>query len=157
MKPAGHIAVALLTRRAIIRCTSVNLDVLGILIGSILPDLDFLLLPFGEREYIHRTFCHSPFFMLGAALLLRSRLPAGAVLYSGLLHLLVDNFWGGDPPGVAWFFPFDRKRRLIGGELGMGSNDPGTQLWAMFLEMVIVVISIALLLICHRRNNASPT
>ncbi len=48
-------------------------------------------------------------------------------------------------------------RRLIGGELGMRSKDPGTHVRTVSLEVVIVVISIALLLICNRRNDASPT
>lgn len=154
MSPLGHAAIALLARRAIMRYTNTNLDLQGILLGSVLPDLDIVLLPFGKREYVHRTFSHSPFLVLIAAFLLSSRLPANAVLCGGVSHLLVDNFWGGDPPGVAWFFPFDRKRHLIGGELGMRSRDPGERVRVVALELVIVLISAMILLIHPHRNGA---
>ena len=155
MSPLGHAAIALLARRAIMRCTNTNLDLQGILLGSVLPDLDFVLLPFGKREHVHRTLGHSPFFVLVAVCLLSSRLPANAVLCGGVSHLLVDNFWGGDPPGVAWFFPFDRKRHLLGAELGMRSRQSSGRARAIALELVIVLIAATILLIHSRRNGAS--
>ncbi len=155
MSPIGHAAIALLARRAIKRCTNINLNLQGVLLGSVLPDLDLLLLPFGKREHVHRTFSHSPFLVLVAAFLLSSRLPTNAVLCGGVSHLLLDNFWGGDPPGVAWFFPFDKKRRLIGAELGMRSRRAGGRARVVALELVIVLISAIILSIHPRRNGAS--
>ncbi len=157
MSPLGHVAIALLARRAIERCTNTNLDLRGMLLGSVLPDLDLALLPFGKREYVHRTFSHSPFFVLVAARFLSSRLPANALFCGGVSHLLLDNFWGGDPPGVAWFFPFDRKRHLLGTELGMRSMRLGGRARAVALELVIVSIATAILLIHPRRNGNRST
>ncbi len=143
MSPLGHVAVALLARRAIERCTNTRLNLWGVLLGSVLPDMDLVLLPFGKREHVHRTFSHSPFFALVAARLLSSWLPANAVFCGGMSHVLVDNFWGGDPPGVGWFFPFDRKRRLLGAELGMRLKRPDRFARAVALELLIVLIAVA--------------
>ena len=152
MSPLGHIAIALFARRAIKRYANTDLDLHGIVLGSILPDLDLMLLPFGKREHVHRTVGHSPLLVLIAAWLLSSRLPADALVCGGISHLLVDNFWGGDPPGVAWFFPFDRKRRLIGAELGMRLRDPGGRARAVILELSIVLMIATILLIQDKKQ-----
>jgi len=148
MTPLGHVAVTLLARRAIRRCAGIALDARGMLIGGTLPDLDFLLLPVGRRERVHRTFFHSPLAVLGGALLLCPWVPVGATLCGGLLHLLVDNLWGGNPPGVAWFFPVDRRRRLLGFELGMRSGTARGRLRALVAEAAVVLAAFVLLLGC---------
>lgn len=82
----------------------------GWLIGSVLPDLDFVLLvPLLGRQMGHRTITHAPAFQVGMAWLLR-RYGFWAVLGGQLVHSLADSCGHGNPRGVAWFVPFHWNR-----------------------------------------------
>lgn len=92
------------------RLLDAKINPIGVMVGSLLPDLDFfLLVPFVGRKRGHRTAMHSPVFHMIMAVLLR-RLGMGSVLLGALVHSLIDDFMPGDPPGVAWFWPFSGAR-----------------------------------------------
>jgi membrane-bound metal-dependent hydrolase YbcI (DUF457 family) len=83
---------------------------MGIVLGSVLPDLDFVLLvPLMGRRRGHRTVTHAPAFQLIAAWLLR---PFGfwSVFVGQLTHSLADSLGAGHPPGVAWLWPLVWRR-----------------------------------------------
>lgn len=91
----------------------VRFNPIGVFLGSLLPDLDFVLLvPFLGRRRGHRTAMHSPVCSVISALFLR-RFGMGSVLLGALAHSLIDDFVPGDPPGVAWFWPFSGARFRI--------------------------------------------
>jgi membrane-bound metal-dependent hydrolase YbcI (DUF457 family) len=82
--------------------------------GSLAPDLDLLLLPFGIFNAVHRTATHSLSFVILFAVIcmLFTRRRRGLVLafaaLGGLLHLLVDSMMDANPSngiGVALFWP----------------------------------------------------
>ena len=92
------------------RTLGLSLNPQGVLIGSLLPDLDFLLLvPFVGRQRGHRTAMHSPAFHLIAAYLFR-QYGFWSVLAGAMLHLAIDDVHAGKPPGVAWLWPFSKGR-----------------------------------------------
>ena len=99
-----------------------DLRVVGLLaLVAVSPDLDFILvwgldLPIA---LYHRTFSHSLFFALSAAIVYRILLPglqqrfsAGLVLVASLSHSLVDMICTADAAdhGVMLFWPFHQLR-----------------------------------------------
>lgn len=114
MTPCGHIAVAYLAGKS-----SRKIVMPAILIGGILPDIDFVLLPFPWFNQFHRGFSHSLVFIGVFALLAGLvSLPgqkwhtALSLFFGGLLHLLVDACLDTNPSngiGVAFFWPFSEE------------------------------------------------
>jgi len=90
-------------------------DSKGILIGSLLPDADFLfLVPFIGRQRGHRTVTHSPAFHLATGYLFR-RYGFWSVFVGAMMHSAIDDFETGKPPGISWFWPISNSRvRLLG-------------------------------------------
>lgn len=116
MTPWAHALSGVLLREACARC-GWRLSLRGVVLGSVLPDIDFLLfVPWLGRARGHRTITHAPLVQLGIAWLLR-RYGFGAVLLGQVLHSLTDSLGRGTPSGVAWLYPFVR-RRLSFRELG---------------------------------------
>ncbi len=109
MTPLGHTAVGLcIASVATSRGWRVNL--LGLLIGSVIPDLDFVfLVPFMGRKRGHRTVTHAPVFQVLLAWALR-RWGFWSVLVGQLAHSLTDSLGAGKPPGVAWLWPLVWRR-----------------------------------------------
>ncbi len=115
MTPFGHVAVAYLAGKS-----SRKIVMPAILIGGILPDIDFLFSPFPWFNQIHRGFSHSILFIGICALLARlvsspghKRQIALSLFCGGLLHLLVDACLDTNPSngiGVAFFWPFSEER-----------------------------------------------
>jgi membrane-bound metal-dependent hydrolase YbcI (DUF457 family) len=123
MTPCGHVAVAYLAGKA-----SRKIVMPSILIGGILPDIDFILIPFPWFNQIHRGFSHSLVFLGVFALLAgfvsssRRVWPGSSsgqgwqivmsLFFGGLLHLLVDACLDNNPSngiGVAFFWPFSEE------------------------------------------------
>jgi membrane-bound metal-dependent hydrolase YbcI (DUF457 family) len=91
------------------RC-GLRANVPGIIVGSVIPDIDFLFLaPFLGRERGHRTITHAPVFQVVLALVLR-RLGFWSVLVGQLAHSVADS--QGSPTGVAWLWPLLWRRGL---------------------------------------------
>lgn len=120
MTPFGHIIVGAALARWL-RERGLPVQTKGVLVGSVLPDVDFFAvhtLGFPKSE-AHRTWTHSPIALLLAGLALR-RLGMGSVIVGGLSHILIDNFIGGNPPGVGWAYPLVRGRIPLGPHLRWG-------------------------------------
>jgi membrane-bound metal-dependent hydrolase YbcI (DUF457 family) len=110
MTPLGHISVSYITGK------SINyLSLPALIIGGVLPDIDVVSYIFGSYEQIHRTFTHSLFFVLLAALLSMllftkdKKIAFLSILMGGVLHLLFDFIIDTNPAngvGVMLFWPF---------------------------------------------------
>jgi membrane-bound metal-dependent hydrolase YbcI (DUF457 family) len=82
----------------------------GVMIGSLLPDIDFLILvPWLGRARGHRTVTHSPAWHIITGVVFR-RWGIGSFLLGAVLHSIVDDLSLGRPPGVAWLWPFQSSR-----------------------------------------------
>ena len=114
MSPPGHAAVSYLLGRG-----APWLSLPAVMVGGLLPDIDFLLLPFPWFNQIHRVATHNLWFVLigacvGAGISQgRRRGPVfGGMLLGGLLHLLVDATMDSNPTngiGVALFWPLSDR------------------------------------------------
>lgn len=104
MKPWEHALVGVWLAGGMARC-GLPVRLPGVLLGSVLPDIDFLLLvPVVGRLAGHRTITHAPVFHIGVALVLR-RLGFWSMLAGQLCHSLTDSMGPGKPRGVAWAWP----------------------------------------------------
>lgn len=84
--------------------------------GGVLPDVDFIFLPFSFFNEIHRVVTHNVFFVLFSAiiiaLLFKNKYSIHIifliVILTGLLHLFIDSIIDSNPTngiGVALFYP----------------------------------------------------
>lgn len=140
MTPFGHLIVGATLARWL-RWHGVPVRTEGVLVGSVLPDIDWLAVPFASsRQMVHRMGTHSP-LALGLAGLLLRRLGTGSVIAGGLSHILIDNWMGGNPPGVGWAYPFVRQRLALGPHLSWrGQSRPPTLVGYMFEIAVILFL-----------------
>jgi membrane-bound metal-dependent hydrolase YbcI (DUF457 family) len=110
MSTIGHLSVSYLAGK-------INRDTCmwAILLGGILPDADFLLLPFPFFNQVHRLITHNLPFLIVSALIIafwakeRRRAVASGIIFGGVLHLLVDACMDSNPSngiGVAVLWPF---------------------------------------------------
>jgi len=109
MTPLGHASVSYLVSK-----TSRRLVPAVVVVGGVLPDIDFLLLPIPSFNSFHRVATHNLFFLALCALALVSfvRRDRGAVVVSflvgALLHLFCDSIIDTNPSngiGVALLWP----------------------------------------------------
>jgi membrane-bound metal-dependent hydrolase YbcI (DUF457 family) len=109
MTPWGHAAVGLgLAGAAAAWGWRARLP--GLLLGSVLPDIDFVLLvPLLGRQRGHRTITHAPVFQLWLAWRLR-RMGFWSLLVGQLAHSVADSLGPGNPAGVAWLWPLVWRR-----------------------------------------------
>ncbi len=113
MTPLGHLSVSYLAGN-----TSKHLSLPAIMIGGILPDIDFLFFLLPWFNQFHRVVTHNVLFIGLVALLgafIRSsgqrRKVVLSVLLGGALHLFVDSCLDSNPSngiGIALFWPFYR-------------------------------------------------
>lgn len=109
MTPLGHTLVGLGLAGVATVCGA-RPNLAGIVLGSVVPDIDFLLLvPWMGRERGHRTITHAPVFQVVLAWALR-RLGFWSVLGGQVAHSLADSLGPGYPPGVAWWWPLVWRR-----------------------------------------------
>lgn len=108
MTPVGHAAVSFLLARWR------RWPVAPALVGGLAPDIDFVLLPFGGFNELHRVVTHNLLFVVlvagaCAAFAPQARLlSATAAGAAGLLHLAVDSLLDSNASngiGVALFWP----------------------------------------------------
>ncbi len=112
MTPFGHAAASYLTGK-----TSNQLWTPAIILGGLLPDIDFLFLFHPAFNQIHRLFTHNLLFvvvtsvMIGVWTINHPKKQAILSLFiGGILHLLVDACLDSNPSngiGVPFFWPFD--------------------------------------------------
>jgi membrane-bound metal-dependent hydrolase YbcI (DUF457 family) len=112
MTPLGHTIVGICLGDVVSACGG-RVNRLGLLLGSIVPDLDMIfLVPWMGRERGHRTITHSPVFQVLLAWLLR-RFGFWSVLAGQLAHSAADSLGEGHPRGVAWLWPLVWQRVLL--------------------------------------------
>jgi hypothetical protein len=155
LKPYTHLSIAYLVAEAL-EAAGGKVDRRGMFVGSVLPDVDFVLLPFIPRILSHRTAVHSLSWITLAAAWLRHRFGFGSVWLGGLTHLVADELNSCDRrhghwPRQMWLFPFDIGRppwrRCL---LDMGAV-PGPQWLRVFLTEAPIVL--AALWLARRRKG----
>ncbi len=109
MTPLGHASISLIAGTRL-----KQKHFYAILFGSLVPDIDFLLLPFGAFNTLHRALTHNVFFLLIVAILVFTIpkkkdiwIPA-LILAGGLVHLFIDSVLDANSSngiGVALFWP----------------------------------------------------
>jgi inner membrane protein len=128
---------------------------LGILAGSVLPDLDALLRLGGKEFFLrgHQRWSHAlpiqAVFSVACGFMAwlggLNGLELGGGLFVGLaVHSLLDLT---NTYGVAWLFPFSRRRACLS--------------WVFFIDAVVLVATAAMLVIVvplsFKVGNVSPT
>lgn len=111
MSPLGHFSVSYLIGK-----TNYRFCLWAILLGGLLPDIDFLLLPVVNFNQIHRQLTHNLLFVALTSLAIawwgkpsHRWIRMGSLLVGGILHLLVDACLDTNPSngiGVAIAYPF---------------------------------------------------
>lgn len=166
MTPVGHMAVSYLVSRAL----GTRVSRTGCLLGGILPDADFILLPFPFFNAFHRVISHNVFFVtLGAAV--GSQLVSGqrrrfffSVLLCGLLHILIDSIMDTNPTngiGVAFFWPLSD---CVWSPFNLFTPDPDAAGWSdlsgslmrnlPYMLMELPLWGVALVLLYLERLNS---
>lgn len=110
MTPAGHASISVILGHKLNRKY-----LFALLAGSLVPDIDFILLPFPFFNSIHRYITHSLFFIVLSGvvlfLVIRNADYRWFLLYiaGGILHLFVDSVLDANPSngvGVPFLWPF---------------------------------------------------
>ena len=111
MTPAGHLSISYISGRAI---KSISLS--AVLIGAVLPDLDFFLIVFDWFNQAHRIISHNLLYVTLFSIIGAIAAPAGrkkavciGLLTGGIMHLFVDSIMDNNPSngvGAAIFWPF---------------------------------------------------
>lgn len=111
MTPAGHLSISYISGRFV-----KNISLPAIIIGGILPDIDFFFVGFDWFNRYHHVVTHNLLFIILTALFTsfhRSWIPgkrvAPALLLGSFLHLIVDSFMDNNPTngiGIALLWPF---------------------------------------------------
>jgi len=112
MTPLGHLSVSYLAGR-----TTRNISLVGVIVGGVLPDIDFVLFLSPSFNQIHRVITHNLMFVTLAAIagLLVSREGRRRTLFlslllGGVLHLFVDSCMDANASngvGIALLWPFE--------------------------------------------------
>ncbi|MEW6601554.1 MAG: metal-dependent hydrolase [Nitrospirota bacterium] len=115
MSPIGHLTISYVSSRTFFR----NLSLTALLVGGVLPDIDFLFLFFKWFNQAHRVVSHNLLFILTASLFAAAVSDKGqkkaaglSLLAGGMLHLMIDSVMDINPTngiGIALFWPFSDK------------------------------------------------
>jgi len=110
MTPLGHISVSYLSARTISRAS-----IPAVIIGGIVPDLDFLFIYFDWFNKYHHVTTHNVFYIGIAAFIAyliadkqNNMIVALSLLFGGLLHLMIDSCMdlnSSNGVGVTLFWP----------------------------------------------------
>ncbi len=171
MTPLGHAAVGLVVGHVDRRLVAWH-----VALGSVLPDIDFVLVWAPQFNAWHRVVTHNLLFVAAAAIAVgwpiarRRRSPLAPVVLAlaigGVLHLLVDACMDTNASngiGVAILWPFDALmwspfNLLDATDSGPGWADPGRALVrsarSLGWELPWIALAIALGL---RRRRSSPS
>lgn len=156
MQPITHLSLAYLVYEGL-QAIGVPINRKGILLGSVFPDADYLLVPFVPKFIAHRTVTHSPFWTAVVAASLRKRCGFWSTWLGGLTHVAADEFDGCDTRSgywsrLMWLFPLDLRRRPWKRCIFDRGNIPGPEfLGHLVLEGPIVLT--ALWLVWRKRKR----
>jgi len=115
LTPIGHLSISFILSQGL-KAAGLPVNQKGIMLGSVLPDADYLLAPFIPRQFSHRTFSHSLLWTALTAILFRRRWGFWSTWLGGISHLAADEYNSCDTrrgrwPRMMWLFPFDLFRR----------------------------------------------
>ena len=168
MTPLGHFSVSYLIGK-----TSRKIHFPAILVGGILPDIDFVFIFFPWFNHVHRVMTHNLLFLCIAALLGTSfgsrqkRMVFLSLLLGGVLHLFVDSCLDSNPSngiGVALFWPFYEGffspfNFLQIAENQVGWEDPialiRSSIWGIVWEVPVWGIAVITFLKCRSHRILS--
>ena len=175
MTPIGHAAVGYVVARAHARLgPRWTVSPWHVVLGSVLPDIDFVLVWAPRFNEWHRVVTHNLSFVALASVLLGWALARArghamsrtvlALALGGVLHLLVDACMDGNASngiGIAVLWPFDDRmwspfNLVTAAESGAGWRDPWTALRGSARGMVWELPWIATALVLMRRRRADP-
>lgn len=111
MTPIGHLTVSYISGKLLKRtCLP------AVIIGGILPDIDFIFIFFDWFNQVHRVITHNILFITFASAIAlffaqkdRKQAAGLSILLGGALHLLIDSCLDNNPTngiGIALLWPF---------------------------------------------------
>jgi len=93
-----------------------NISLSAVLIGAVLPDLDFIFIFLEWFNQVHRIVSHNLLYVVLFSIIGAMAAPAGrkkavgmGLLTGGIMHLFVDSIMDNNPSngeGIALFWPF---------------------------------------------------
>lgn len=111
MTPAGHLSISYISGKGFR-----NIPITAVVLGGILPDLDFIFIFFDWFNQAHRVVTHNlPFVLLFSitgflsAPKERKKSVSLGLFIGGILHLLIDSVMDNNPSngiGIAFLWPF---------------------------------------------------
>ena len=168
MTPIGHASVSYITGTS---CKKISLPL--IILGGMLPDIDFLFVFFFWFNQVHRIISHNVFFIAAASVLFsvfakkNRKLTVGMSLFlGGFLHLFIDACMDNNPTngiGIALMWPvsdefFSPFNLLHPSPNTAGWNEPirmiKTLVPGMLYEIPFYIIS--LFLFFKRKQKLTP-
>ncbi|MBI5664069.1 MAG: metal-dependent hydrolase [Nitrospirae bacterium] len=166
MTPIGHLTVSYVTGKSFR-----NISLTAIIIGGVLPDIDFLFLFFDWFNQVHRVVTHNIFFILLVALLTAAFAAKGkkqvagySLFLGGMLHLMIDSVMDNNPSngiGIALLWPLSDNFFSPFNLFHASLNSPGwsepsamlrTLIPGMLYEVPFYLMSVFLLL-KQKRND----
>jgi membrane-bound metal-dependent hydrolase YbcI (DUF457 family) len=169
MTPLGHLSVSYLAGK-----TSKSISLPAVIIGGILPDIDFLFFQFPWFNQFHRVITHNLLFIglvaiIGAFVNLsgQKRRVALSLLLGGALHLFADSCLDSNPSngiGIALLWPvyggfFSPFNLLDPIENQVGWADPAafikSSVWETVLEIPVYVLALIVYLLGKRESPKS--
>lgn len=163
MTPLGHLSVSYITGKSL-----KNISLPAVVIGGMLPDIDFLFIFFDWFNNIHRVVSHNLLFIIcialsGALFSSRDRWKAvGLGLFlGGCIHLLIDSCMDNNPTngiGLALLWPFYDEffspfNILHLSQNRAGWNDPVRMFVSIIPNMIYEVPFYAVSLVLYARRN----
>ncbi len=146
MSPIGHLSISYLVGK-----TTKGICLWAILLGGVLPDIDFILLPFPFFNQVHRLVTHNFLFVGLSALSIGTwgakrdkkykAILSFSLFLGGLLHLFLDSCFDSNPSnglGVALFWPFDDRYFSPFNLLQANESTVG---WSQPVEMIRLSLS----------------
>ena len=110
MTPLGHLSVSIVTGHSLKR-----LCLPALIVGGVLPDIDFIFILSDFFNQVHRVITHNLFFIILASLVSmiivageKKRSVGISILIGGALHLFIDSCMDNNPSngiGIALFWP----------------------------------------------------
>ncbi len=111
MTPLGHISASIVTGHSFKK-----LCMPALIVGGVLPDIDFIFILAGFFNQVHRVITHNLTFIFLASLIAmfivgkeKSATVGMSMVISGALHLFIDSVMDNNPSngiGVSLFWPF---------------------------------------------------
>jgi hypothetical protein len=149
LQPISHYSIAFLINEGL-QAAGVSVNRKGIIWGSVLPDIDYLLVPFTSRFLAHRTVTHTPLWTVMIAAAMQQRWGFWSTWLGGLVHLAADELTScnrrtGQRSRLMWRFPYGLDRRPWRRCLFDMGRFPGNPLLSVLL-VEGSIISLAVLL-----------